>query len=293
MVARVRPPRGRRDLLRLEMPGRDAVGAGAGPSPLSAAALRLLRRLGEGTAAVPAAGDVADKAIDWALQELARHDLARYADGGWAITAPGLSYLRRLGEGRRLRRLAASLGGDGDGEVDADLAAPYRAQHHDFALEERAEAALEGGAKRLVNRGESTLGWLRRRRDRSGRPLVDERQFAAGERLRSDFERAGMVARVTVRWDGVGTEGGRRRRDSGVADPTESQLMARQRYDRALEALGAGLAEVATRICCYQEGLEAVERSKAWPARSAKVVLGLALDRLADFYGIGEKTPNR
>ena len=63
-------------------------------------------------------------------------------------------------------------------------------------------------------------------------------------------------------------------------------MFARERFGKAASALGLGLSDAAIRICCFHEGLEATERRMGWSARSAKVVLKLALQRLADHYGL-------
>ena len=49
----------------------------------------------------------------------------------------------------------------------------------------------------------------------------------------------------------------------------------------ALADLGPGLSDVALRCCCRLEGLEVVEQTIGWSARSGKIVLRIALQRLA------------
>jgi hypothetical protein len=130
-----------------------------------------------------------------------------------------------------------------------------------------------------VNLAESPLGWLR------ARGLVSERQFAAGEQLRGDWEAAQLGARVTMRWDASPLEKGA----CGAprpADPSGGQLAARRRFDVAVEHAGEGLADILWRIVCAGEGMRDAERALGWPARAGKLVLGLALDRLADHYRI-------
>jgi hypothetical protein len=40
-------------------------------------------------------------------------------------------------------------------------------------------------------------------------------------------------------------------------------------------------------VVCAGEGLPVAERALDWPARSGKLVLRLALERVADFYRLG------
>ena len=156
----------------------------------------------------------------------------------------------------------------------------------DCAIDERGVPVLHGardgprrgGGRRVtVNLAESPLGWLRSRR------LIDARQFAAGERLRADYETASIAPSVTMRWtprvDGGGGGGG--------LDPTSAQVAAKRRFDAAIAAAGPGLADIAWRVVCAGEGLPVAEKALAWPVRAGRVVLTLALDRLAGHYGIG------
>jgi hypothetical protein len=132
---------------------------------------------------------------------------------------------------------------------------------------------------------ESPLAWLAGRRDRNGRALLSAEQVEAGERLRRDFTKAGLTPHVTQSWSaqpGTAPGAGQGR---GFT-PTELSLAAKQRFQKALDALGPGLADVTVRVCCHLEGIEQAETGLGWPRRSAKLVLTLALDRLAAHYGL-------
>jgi Domain of unknown function (DUF6456) len=143
--------------------------------------------------------------------------------------------------------------------------------------EERGRKVKRAARSVTVNLAESPLGWLR------SRGHVSERQFAAGEQLRGDWERSGLPPRVTMRWDAPPPD----RSPRGSAGPiaaTHAQLAARRRFDSAVKALGPGLRDVAWRVVCAGEGMREAETALGWPARAGKLVLTMALDRLADHY---------
>jgi Domain of unknown function (DUF6456) len=140
-----------------------------------------------------------------------------------------------------------------------------------------ARAARRGGRSVTVNLAESPLSWLH------ARGHLSDRQFDAGERVRADWERAQLAPRVTMCWDSSRSGGSGYR---GL-EPGERQIAARQRFDAAVAAAGPGLSDIVWRVVCAGEGLPDAERALSWPARSGKLVLKLALDRLADFYRIG------
>ena len=128
-----------------------------------------------------------------------------------------------------------------------------------------------------VNLAEAPLGWLK------ARCLVSERQHAAGERLREDWERAQLPPSVTMKWDAPPLDRNARGAPE-PCDPATAQLSARRRFDAAVAAVGPGLSDVLWRIVCAGEGMRDAERALGWPARAGKLVLTLALDRLADHY---------
>lgn len=196
-----------------------------------------------------------------ALAEVGQYQEARayrLSQAGWAL----------------LRRLDAEAQRPGDG---------FQGAH---ALIERREVEEEDGARRerRVNIGENPIGWLYRRRGSDGRRFLSDAEFLASERLRADFERSQLGPRVTQNWDAFLTAGVEGRGGEGA--PGESAEAARRRLMAAMKALGPGLADAAFRVCCFGEGLEAVERGMGWASRSGKVVLKIALGRLTEFYGV-------
>jgi len=144
-------------------------------------------------------------------------------------------------------------------------------------------AATRPGGRRgparsvTVNLAESPLGWLK------ARALVSSRQFHAGEQLRDDWERACLAPSTTMRWEAAPPS----RTARGGHDPaaaTIAQVAARRRFDAAVAAVGSGLSDILWRIVCAGEGMRDAERALGWPARAGRVILTLALDRLADHY---------
>lgn len=135
----------------------------------------------------------------------------------------------------------------------------------------------------VYNDAESPLAWLRTRRDKAGQPLITDAQYLAGEKLRMDFERALMARRTTTNWDMAGAPS---RGGNVMAELSDGAIAARQRYMKALEAVGLELSSILVQVCCLSAGLEQAERVLNLPQRSGKAVLGLALNALARHYGL-------
>src|SRR6476619_1892304 len=100
-----------------------------------------------------------------------------------------------------------------------------------------------GGKSRsvTVNVTESPLGWL------FARGFVSQRQYDAGERLRSDWERAQLAPRVTMAWDAAPVARGR----GGSPfrpDLNGAQIDARRRFDGAVASAGPGLCDILWRV---------------------------------------------
>ena len=163
----------------------------------------------------------------------------------------------------------------------AEAQVPFTGKQTGF---ETSPKTREGTPKRVrYAASESPLLGLARRRDRDGKPFLSDELVTAGERMREDFELAQMGARVGQNWNGFLTAGITGASPSGNATGTGPSA-ARQRVEKALTSLGAGLGDVVLRCCCHLEGLESAERRMGWSARSGKIVLRIALQRLSHHY---------
>lgn len=126
-----------------------------------------------------------------------------------------------------------------------------------------------------VNLTESPLAWLGRR------GMLTPVQMAAGERLREDHGRAGLSQRVTMKWE-ASARG--KHEGMGAHGQALGAIDAKRRFDAAIAAVGPGMADILWRVACEGEGLSEAEKGLGWPVRAAKLVLGMALDRLVKHY---------
>lgn len=155
----------------------------------------------------------------------------------------------------------------------------HGAQHSEIAFRQMAQ----DGPPVAVNLNESPLARLHQRIGKDGKAWLGDAEFAAGERLRADFERAGLQPRVSANWEASVASGGR---GGSAADIADFAVDARKRVNAAIAVLEPSLAGITLDVCCFLKGLEQAERERGWPPRSGKLMLRTALSMLARHYGL-------
>ena len=166
----------------------------------------------------------------------------------------------------------------------------FHAQHGEVAP---IRAAGDDDRQVLVDLDESPVASLARRPGKDGQPWLSADLVTAAERLRRDFEIGELQPRVTANWSASVANGRRTGDGSGLKDLTDMALAARLRVERAMREVGPDLAGILLDVCCFLKGLETVERERQWPARSAKLVLKIALTSLARHYGLAPVATGR
>ena len=127
---------------------------------------------------------------------------------------------------------------------------------------------------------ETPLMTLARRRNNDGTYFLTRALVAAGNRFHDDFEIA-----QTVRPDGFSHEDWLRcASGAALSGGSEKQQLLIERVAAILRDLAPELSDISLRCCYYLDGLELSEQSLGWSARSGKVVLRIALQRLKRYY---------
>ncbi|SDD74964.1 hypothetical protein SAMN05421538_102342 [Paracoccus isoporae] len=269
---------------------------------------RILRRMAEPAAEMIVSADLPNAIVtrgEIRIAVLARSLAETFALKGWLelagqgkklhryrISPAGRAALRRLRRGDGGMPCAGDfadarpVGGNAEaaapGMADGAASFDHAGQHRVWGMRDLPDPDDQGPRRMRVNMAESPLQLLSRRRDASGKPFLSPAMIAAGERLREDFEQAQMGPRVSQNWDRFLTAGVTSSAPAGSAAGGSER--ARARVAEALRELGPGMGDLVLRVCCFLDGLEMTERRLGWSARSGKVVLRLALDRLARHY---------
>ncbi|WP_319410627.1 DUF6456 domain-containing protein [uncultured Cohaesibacter sp.] len=158
--------------------------------------------------------------------------------------------------------------------------------------------------KYVAPQGEaSPLQQLAKRKNSDGKPYLGASEVEAGERLCRDFERGQLVRALGINWQRLGQREGAISKNARGSKAREGHgdaaLDAQDRFRAAIKYVGEEFADPLIDFCCFLKGLEELERTRSWPARSAKLVMSLALKRLARYYGLSnvangpEKNPMR
>lgn len=161
----------------------------------------------------------------------------------------------------------------------------FREQHQ---LRTIGQTEIDGARRPLVVNDAEKSGRLAQEPQGSeGRPLITDDQYQAGERLRADYWFAHLSQRVTSNWSGMApSQRSRRVAPSNPALLRDEVIAGKERVRRALMAVGPEVSGVLVDICCELKGLEDAEKENGWPQRAGKVVLQVALTRLARHYGL-------
>jgi len=252
----------------------DAEAAPGGQTSPGREEERILRRLNEPGASLALASGMENAVV---MRETDGAEPMRTAVVGRAVAeAMALNGWIRGGSVGRIQRYRITAPGRG-------------------ALRRAEAAAADEGGVRAGDRGESfgqdrgryvssesPLMSLARRKDKTGKPYLTHDLVRVGETLREDFELAQMGPRLGQNWDRflAGPVDGENSGDFRGHGPEA----ARARVENALADLGPGLGDVALRACCFLEGMEAIEHRMGWAARSGKIVLRIALQRLLRHY---------
>jgi len=158
-------------------------------------------------------------------------------------------------------------------------------QLNDHAAEPRQITPEPDGGRRGLERD-----LLSRLAHPSGESFLAPHHLEAGRRVARWGERAQLRQRVTMSYDPAQVGG---RRHGGGSDIADIAAEARKSLARIYAELPRDCAETVIDVCVFEKGLQTIETEHRWPRRSAKLVLRIGLDQLADKFGLAPSATGR
>lgn len=157
-----------------------------------------------------------------------------------------------------------------------DFGTPELRKKFEFAVE-----AVDAKGAKAIRVYSHPLDFYYRKRQKD-KPLINQRQKDAGDRLQRDFDkgsylRYGVASYASERVDCA---------QSGVG-LSDTQEDARERFTKAMKHLSDDISiEIAINVCCFGMFMKDIIIPYYENANQAMARLREVLDRLGDFYGM-------
>lgn len=138
------------------------------------------------------------------------------------------------------------------------------------------------GCRPVPDRGASSVLALLGQGRGGDAAFLEPHQLEAARRVQTLFERSRLRPRTTMHY-GPRVGGGGRQHGNDIGDMAAD---ARKQLADIHRALPADCADIVIDICGFEKGLQEVEAERGWPRRSAKLVLRIGLEALAQRFGL-------
>ncbi len=118
-------------------------------------------------------------------------------------------------------------------------------------------------------------------------PFLLPHHIEAAKRFSFLFEKSHLRQSITIRYN-EGAVAGSKRSLNFSNDISDMAIDAREKIEKILAYLPKDCAKVILDVCGFEKGLQKIEKEHGWPSRSAKLVLRIALEQMANYFGIGQ-----
>lgn len=115
--------------------------------------------------------------------------------------------------------------------------------------------------------------------------FLDPHHLEAARRIQTLFERSRLRPRTTMHYGPRVGGGG----PSHGSDLTDMAADARRQLADIYRALPVDCADIVIDVCGFEKGLQEIEAERRWPRRSAKLVLRIGLEAVAQRLGLASR----